>query len=76
MNDAPMIDQAAPASDTEADEAWRRVQLARHPQRPRTLDLVSLIFEGFYEPTATRVRDDRPLSGASAARGGAVMSGT
>ena len=28
-----------PPSAEAIDSAWRRVQLARHPQRPRTLDL-------------------------------------
>src|SRR5687767_1160217 len=60
MTDASMIDQAAPASDAAADEAWRRVMLARHPQRPRTLDLASLIFEGFYELHGDRAFGDDP----------------
>lgn len=29
--------------------AWQRVELARHPQRPYTLDYVPLLFEGFSE---------------------------
>ena len=29
--------------------AWRRTQLARHPQRPYTLDYVRFLFEGFSE---------------------------
>ena len=48
MTDASMIDQAAPASDAAADEAWRRVQLARHPAaspdaRPGVADLRGLL---------------------------------
>ncbi len=67
MNDAPMLDQATPASDAVADEAWRRVQLARHPQRPRTLDLVPLIFEGFYELHGDRAfGDDAAIVGGPA----------
>lgn len=29
--------------------AWQRVELARHPQRPYTLDYVALVFENFSE---------------------------
>ena len=29
--------------------AWQRLQLARHPQRPYTLDLIPRLFEGFRE---------------------------
>jgi len=60
MNDAQMLDQGTAAPDAAADEAWRRVQLARHPQRPRTLDLVPLIFEGFYELHGDRAFGDDP----------------
>src|ERR1700694_300417 len=41
---------AAPPSPEAIESAWRRVQLARHPERPRTLDLVALIFDDFEEP--------------------------
>jgi acetyl-CoA carboxylase carboxyl transferase subunit alpha len=53
---------------TEAiDTAWRRVQLARHPQRPRTLELVSLVFEGFVELHGDRsFRDDPAIVGGPA----------
>lgn len=75
MTDASMIDQAAPPSDAAADEAWRRVQLARHPQRPRTLDLVSLIFEGFYELHGDRAFGDDPaiVGGPARLEGAPVM---
>jgi len=47
--------------DAEAvEDAWRHVQLARHPQRPRTLDLVPLIFEGFFELHGDRRFGDDP----------------
>jgi acetyl-CoA carboxylase carboxyl transferase subunit alpha len=49
------------------DAAWRRVQLARHPQRPRTLDLVSRIFDGFVELHGDRsFRDDPAIVGGPA----------
>ena len=42
------------------DEAWRRVMLARHPQRPRTLDLLPLIFEEVTELHGDRLFGDDP----------------
>ena len=33
----------------ERPTAWQRTQLARHPQRPYTLDYVRILFEGFSE---------------------------
>ena len=59
MSDAPMVD-AATGSGAAIDEAWRRVQLARHPQRPRTLDLVPLIFDSFFELHGDRAFGDDP----------------
>jgi acetyl-CoA carboxylase carboxyl transferase subunit alpha len=59
MSDAPMIQAEAP-TEAAIDEAWRRVQLARHPQRPRTLDLVPFIFDGFFELHGDRLFGDDP----------------
>ena len=42
------------------ESAWRRVQLARHPQRPRTHDLVPLMFEGFTQLHGDRAFGDDP----------------
>ncbi len=57
----PALDQAA------IDEAWRRVRLARHAQRPRTLDLVARIFDDFCELHGDRgFRDDPALVGGPA----------
>ena len=54
-------DQAA------VDAAWRRVQLARHPQRPRTLDLIQRIFDDFMELHGDRgFRDDPAIVGGPA----------
>jgi acetyl-CoA carboxylase carboxyl transferase subunit alpha len=53
------------------EAAWLRVQVARHPQRPRTLDLVSMIFEGFFE-----LHGDRSFGDDAAIVGGpALLSG-
>ena len=66
MSDAPVIETAA-ASHEAVEAAWRRVQLARHPQRPRTLDLVPLIFAGFFELHGDRAfGDDAAIVGGPA----------
>jgi acetyl-CoA carboxylase carboxyl transferase subunit alpha len=59
MSDAQLIQADAPR-EAQVDEAWRRVQLARHPQRPRTLDLVPFIFDGFFELHGDRLFADDP----------------
>jgi acetyl-CoA carboxylase carboxyl transferase subunit alpha len=59
MSETPVIHADAP-TEAEIDQAWRRVQLARHPQRPRTLDLVPLIFDGFFELHGDRLFGDDP----------------
>jgi len=40
--------------------AWQRLQIARHPQRPYTLDLVPLMFEQFSEIRGDRAFADDP----------------
>ena len=58
---------AAPPSPEAIESAWRRVQLARHPLRPRTLDLVALIFDDFAELHGDRsFRDDPAIVGGPA----------
>jgi len=65
----------APPTPEAIEAAWRRVQLARHPQRPRTLDLVPLIFDDFEELHGDRLfRDDPAIVGGPALlEGRAVM---
>ena len=48
--------EAAPSSD----EAWRRVELARHPDRPTTLEYAQRIFDDFLEPHGDRGYGDDP----------------
>ncbi|HEX9844290.1 MAG TPA: acetyl-CoA carboxylase carboxyltransferase subunit alpha, partial [bacterium] len=48
--------------------AWQRTQLARHPQRPYTLDLVRLLFTDFTELHGDRVFGDDPAIVAGLAR--------
>ncbi|HEY8169714.1 MAG TPA: acetyl-CoA carboxylase carboxyltransferase subunit alpha [Candidatus Limnocylindria bacterium] len=59
---------AGTAPDDEAIAmAWGHVQLARHPERPRTLDLVPLMFEGFFELHGDRAfGDDAAIVGGPA----------
>lgn len=46
---------------------WQRVQLARHPMRPYTLDMISLIFMDFIELHGDRgFADDKALVGGFA----------
>jgi acetyl-CoA carboxylase carboxyl transferase subunit alpha len=47
--------------------AWQRAQLARHPKRPHTLDLVQLLLEDFVELHGDRVfGDDKAVVGGLA----------
>ena len=68
MTEHPMFTEAAPPTPEEVETAWRRVQLARHPQRPRTLDLMPLIFTDFFE-----LHGDRAFGDDAAIVGGPAM---
>lgn len=58
---------ATAAGQAAVDAAWAHVQLARHPQRPRTLDLIPRIFDDFYELHGDRAfRDDPAIVGGPA----------
>ena len=48
--------------------AWQRTQLARHPQRPYTLDFVRLLFSDFSELHGDRAFGDDPAIVAGFAR--------
>jgi acetyl-CoA carboxylase carboxyl transferase subunit alpha len=54
--------------DAEFASAWRRTQLARHEQRPYTLDYVERIFQGFSEIHGDRRFADDPAIVAGMAR--------
>jgi acetyl-CoA carboxylase carboxyl transferase subunit alpha len=51
-------DPARLREEPTADEIWRSVELARHPDRPYTLDYVERIFEDFFELHGDRGRVD------------------
>ena len=62
-----LVNGASAPSAEQTDAAWRRVQLARHPERPRTLDLVGRIFDDFVELHGDRAfRDDPAIVGGPA----------
>ncbi|MDB5013657.1 MAG: acetyl-CoA carboxylase, carboxyl transferase, alpha subunit [Daejeonella sp.] len=53
---------------------WQEVQLSRHPDRPQTLDYISLISEDFIEMHGDRtVRDDKAIIGGFATIGGQTV---
>ena len=55
--------------------AWQRVQLARHPERPYTLDYVRLIFDAFVELHGDRLFAEDPalIGGPAELDGRTVM---
>ena len=75
MTDAPITTADERPGPEAIEAAWRHVQLARHPQRPRTLDLVPHVFEGFLELHGDRAFGDDPaiVGGPALLEGRAVM---
>ncbi len=64
----PSIDGAAPPvvdpDQLPARDPWEVVQLARHIDRPRMLDLAGVVFDEFHELRGDRLfRDDRAIIG-------------
>ena len=55
--------------------AWDRVQLARHPQRPHTLDFVKILFQDFTEIHGDRAFGEDPalIAGFAQFHGAPVM---
>jgi acetyl-CoA carboxylase carboxyl transferase subunit alpha len=51
------LEKISEASD---EEIWQHVELARHPERPYTLDYVERIFEDFVELHGDRARAEDP----------------
>ncbi len=55
---------------------WQRVQLARHPERPYTLDYIGALTSGFVELHGDRLfSDDRALVGGPATFRGSMFGG-
>jgi acetyl-CoA carboxylase carboxyl transferase subunit alpha len=53
---------------------WQKVQLARHPDRPYTLDFISMMTEDFVELHGDRLfRDDKAIVGGFARIGGQTV---
>ncbi|MGI8588412.1 MAG: acetyl-CoA carboxylase carboxyltransferase subunit alpha [Chloroflexia bacterium] len=56
--------------DTHTQEVWDRVQLARHPERPHTLDYIRQVFGDFVEMHGDRLYgDDAAIIGGPAKLG-------
>jgi acetyl-CoA carboxylase carboxyl transferase subunit alpha len=53
-------DGAGPAPTVTDPAAWQRVQLARHPKRPHTLDYIERLFTDFQEIHGDRLYGDDP----------------
>ncbi len=69
--DAPRPEAPTPRG---AGDAWERVQLARHPQRPYTLDYVPRLFADFVELRGDRLfGDDQAIVGGLAALDGQTV---
>jgi acetyl-CoA carboxylase carboxyl transferase subunit alpha len=62
--ESPLSDAEEPPPPVEPaaiqHEAWQRVQLARHPKRPHTLDYIERIFTQFQEIHGDRLYGDDP----------------
>jgi acetyl-CoA carboxylase carboxyl transferase subunit alpha len=75
FEDEPQPDPAAPQPGTVSAGAWQRVQLARHPKRPHTLDYIERVFTDFQEIRGDRLYGDDPaiVCGAALFEGRPVM---
>ncbi len=47
-------------ANSKTESTWRRVELARHPDRPYSLDYINRIFDGFIELHGDRYYGDDP----------------
>ena len=52
------LERMAAEPEADADEIWRSVELARHPERPYTLDYVERLLDDFVELHGDRNRAD------------------
>src|SRR2546426_11765494 len=61
-------DAANLTAEPDTPNAWDRVKLARHPNRPYTLDYIGLLFSDFAETHGDRRFGDDPAIVAGVAR--------
>ncbi len=67
MEDNPASEPREKIAETTPNPTWARVQLARHPKRPHTLDYITRIFTGFVELHGDRTfADDAAIVGGMA----------
>jgi acetyl-CoA carboxylase carboxyl transferase subunit alpha len=57
---APSEEEPQPQAGAPKHIAWQRVQLARHPKRPHTLDYIERLFTDFQEIHGDRLYGDDP----------------
>ena len=71
----PTPTQVPASNPSPSNPTWERVQLARHPKRPHTLDYIGKIFTGFSELHGDRFFGDDPaiLGGFALLDGKPVM---
>jgi acetyl-CoA carboxylase carboxyl transferase subunit alpha len=55
-----VVPEENPGAKPESHPAWRRVQLARHPKRPHSLDYIQRLFTDFQEIHGDRSFGDDP----------------
>src|SRR5215469_14150420 len=60
MDPQPAGADQRPAEEASKNVAWQRVQLARHPKRPHTLDYIERLFTNFSEIHGDRLYADDP----------------
>ena len=62
-----LIEQPGTPSEVSSNPSWQRVQLARHPKRPQTMDYFEKLFTGFEELHGDRAfGDDKAIIGGFA----------
>jgi acetyl-CoA carboxylase carboxyl transferase subunit alpha len=62
-----LIEQPGTPSEVSSNPSWQRVQLARHPKRPQTMDYIEKLFTGFEELHGDRAfGDDKAIIGGFA----------
>lgn len=59
-NEIQSITKKIEESKNASSKVWKLVELARHPERPRTLDYIEMIFDDFVELHGDRYFSDDP----------------